>query len=810
MARPRRSGGRSNPGRRADDSGGSSNRAWFTAGRIVALALVNLAAAVSLSRLFTGSKVVVDIAAVVLIAHFVPPILRLMKVPLPICTGLSFLAALGVSSRRLFPETVRSGLIPTSLTWEQGRQALDLARATFGTVVAPVDPIVGFVMLAVASAWVVAATADLVAFPGQARLEPLVPGSAMFIFAAALAPRTDRAQVVALFTAAAGAYVMVTRLEELADEPWLAPRRTSDAVRAGLGALGVTAIAIGVAVASIAPAETRVEDGMVDWRSGRERVAARELADREPMVTVRSRLVDQSTRTMFTARPVVSGVSFGLWRQRALERFDGVSWGPQSRPDPVGTRAGPQTLETLIEVGALRGSAIPTPGYPLAVLDGVGAETKLAGIDDASESAIAPNGLRNEDQWRVRWTSRPNLLQLGPDRSLELFSLTPREVTRLTEVPLPEAERSALRSLAVQITAGESNPVDQAIALQAWFLREFTYDLDVASSGVGATSVSEFVTETRRGYCEQFASAYATMARLLDIPARVVVGFSRGTPKADGSEVIEGRHAHAWVEVFAPGTPGWVTVDPTPGQGLNSNSPRPNDEPVAASTTTIAAPTTTTPQQTPTTSPASATTRPNDDPDRVSPPSKSTAGSIGGPILRVMAFIAALLAVSVLARLVELVRRGPLGSSPDDIAERGWARVEDAIAWAGTARLPGEGLVGFAQRVRQEGHIPSDTADLVVSLAHQLNSARYGPEGGSGSATGSTSADDVRDVADIRKAITSGLPWPRRLQAALWPRLRPSLRPSTQGAHRQTQGKSGTNQRTLGRSLRRSVNRRAR
>ncbi len=112
--------------------------------------------------------------------------------------------------------------------------------------------------------------------------------------------------------------------------------------------------------------------------------------------------------------------------------------------------------------------------------------------------------------------------------------------------------------------------------LNQWFLGAFTYDLDVARDG-GATSVVQFVTETRRGYCEQFATAYATMARLLGIPSRVVVGFARGEQQADGTEVVQGRHAHAWVEIYAPGTPGWVTVDATPGQGLNSNAPRPAD-----------------------------------------------------------------------------------------------------------------------------------------------------------------------------------------------------------------------------------------
>jgi hypothetical protein len=71
----------------------------------------------------------------------------------------------------------------------------------------------------------------------------------------------------------------------------------------------------------------------------------------------------------------------------------------------------------------------------------------------------------------------------------------------------------------------------------------------------------------RTGYCEQFAAAMAVMARTLDIPSRVVWGFTPGSvvTQSNGTEkiVVRDRNAHAWVEIWIDQV-GWVQFDPTP------------------------------------------------------------------------------------------------------------------------------------------------------------------------------------------------------------------------------------------------------
>ncbi|HZY64505.1 MAG TPA: transglutaminaseTgpA domain-containing protein [Rubrobacteraceae bacterium] len=68
-----------------------------------------------------------------------------------------------------------------------------------------------------------------------------------------------------------------------------------------------------------------------------------------------------------------------------------------------------------------------------------------------------------------------------------------------------------------------------------------------------------------RGYCEQFSSSLAVMARSLGIPARVTTGYVSGEYNPfTGLYEVKASDAHAWVEVYFPGY-GWSTFDPTPG-----------------------------------------------------------------------------------------------------------------------------------------------------------------------------------------------------------------------------------------------------
>lgn len=76
-------------------------------------------------------------------------------------------------------------------------------------------------------------------------------------------------------------------------------------------------------------------------------------------------------------------------------------------------------------------------------------------------------------------------------------------------------------------------------------------------------SVDEFLFDTRAGFCEHYASAFAVMMRMAGIPSRVVTGYQGGWFNELGNYMlIRQSDAHAWAEVWLPGT-GWTRVDPT-------------------------------------------------------------------------------------------------------------------------------------------------------------------------------------------------------------------------------------------------------
>ena len=134
---------------------------------------------------------------------------------------------------------------------------------------------------------------------------------------------------------------------------------------------------------------------------------------------------------------------------------------------------------------------------------------------------------------------------------------------------LPGEFDPTLGTKATELTQDGVTAFEKALLLEAWFRdpNEFTYSIDI-DPGHSARDLSDWILDEdspnyRTGYCEQFATAMAAMARSLAIPSRVVLGFTPGEQLADGSILVRGKNAHAWVELWMNGQ-GWVRFDPTP------------------------------------------------------------------------------------------------------------------------------------------------------------------------------------------------------------------------------------------------------
>lgn len=75
--------------------------------------------------------------------------------------------------------------------------------------------------------------------------------------------------------------------------------------------------------------------------------------------------------------------------------------------------------------------------------------------------------------------------------------------------------------------------------------------------------VDEFLFDSRRGFCEHYASAFVYLMRASGIPSRVVTGYQGGeTNPISDYFIVRQSDAHAWAEVWLENK-GWVRFDPT-------------------------------------------------------------------------------------------------------------------------------------------------------------------------------------------------------------------------------------------------------
>jgi transglutaminase-like putative cysteine protease len=90
---------------------------------------------------------------------------------------------------------------------------------------------------------------------------------------------------------------------------------------------------------------------------------------------------------------------------------------------------------------------------------------------------------------------------------------------------------------------------------------EFYYTLQPPA--LGRDPVDQFLFDSRRGFCEHYASAFAVMMRAAGIPARIVLGYQGGELNPMGNYlIVRQSDAHAWTEVWLPRI-GWRRLDPT-------------------------------------------------------------------------------------------------------------------------------------------------------------------------------------------------------------------------------------------------------
>jgi transglutaminase-like putative cysteine protease len=147
--------------------------------------------------------------------------------------------------------------------------------------------------------------------------------------------------------------------------------------------------------------------------------------------------------------------------------------------------------------------------------------------------------------------------------------------TNRFDLTVPADEVPALEQVIAEMNlpadAGREQKLRATVNL---FLGKFTYS---TWQGVdkkpapGETPLTKFLTSSRSGHCEYFATATVLLLRQMGIPARYAVGYYVHETRGTGYVVRE-RDAHAWCLVWNDAAKCWEDFDTTPPSWVAAES----------------------------------------------------------------------------------------------------------------------------------------------------------------------------------------------------------------------------------------------
>ncbi len=114
-----------------------------------------------------------------------------------------------------------------------------------------------------------------------------------------------------------------------------------------------------------------------------------------------------------------------------------------------------------------------------------------------------------------------------------------------------------------------------------YLTENYSYSWNLDSIKDGTDPIEYFLSTSKKGYCEHFASAGVMLLRGAGVPARYASGYVlkpyafKKKGKSYVASIID-RNAHAWVEIYLENI-GWVPVEVTPGYASTINN-MPTDE----------------------------------------------------------------------------------------------------------------------------------------------------------------------------------------------------------------------------------------
>jgi len=407
------------------------------------------------------------------------------------------------------PEATRYGL-PTATTFRKLHDAL----RSVGGVHVPLTSRPGVVLMCALVSGVAAVLTR--GLPGALGLMPVTA----LVAVSTVALASEGAALLAVLLAAAGATALVSRAPERVG--WQLGTVTT---LAGAACLVLVGVFTGTAAAS---------------GGGRAVVGVPPTA-----LSLVSRLTELQLRDPDLVLFTVTTPIPTYWQVASLSVLNGETWVPDAATEaalrgrpiaaPPGDHPGGRTFSVTVTVANLSSRLLPVPPSTSAVTTAT-----LTSVGVVAPVPSAPG---------ERYSAAATVPQLTPSDATETTDLADTELPNLPAV---------VTTLARSITASASTPVGKAEALTNWFRsRLFHYSLQDTRN----TLVS-FLTTSHTGSCEQFAGAFAVLARAVGLPTRVAIGFTTGVRNRAGQTVVRGIDAHAWPQVLLGGS--WISFEPTP------------------------------------------------------------------------------------------------------------------------------------------------------------------------------------------------------------------------------------------------------
>jgi transglutaminase-like putative cysteine protease len=282
-------------------------------------------------------------------------------------------------------------------------------------------------------------------------------------------------------------------------------------------------------------------------------------------------------------------------RLATLDTYDGTVWSVSSNssdtgsgtfslvgkdvpPAPLLTSTQSATLDFTIE--DYTGVWIPDVGYPstLTFTDSVSsALSDDLRYNAASGTAVLTDGLVKGYSYSIT----TDLQDAPSDASLKDVPVASIELPAVDTIP------DIVVAKAVEFAGSSTSPIEQLRSIEAqlkttgYLSHGLESDPVASRSGHGADRMVELFTAPQMvGDQEQFASAFALMARHFGYPTRLVMGFAPEVSSGQSSATIVGDDITVWDEVAFEGV-GWVAFDPTPTQTdvPQDPAPKPHSEP---------------------------------------------------------------------------------------------------------------------------------------------------------------------------------------------------------------------------------------